>query len=140
MLGNGIVLRETLTSPTLAYLQMAEAAMDLASRSDSPAVELQWVLDDLMSFRGSFDDTVDAEEARNITKTGGMVERLSLMLRLNWHLERLDRELKKLVNRLYKTDLTTQPQALELLERRALAEEPVPNDQLLTAVEGLFVV
>ncbi len=140
MLGNGIVLRETLTSPTLAYLQMAEAAMDLASRSDSPAVELQWVLDDLMSFRGSFDDTVDAEEARNITKTGGMVERLSLMLRLNWHLERLDRELKKLVNRLYKTDLTTQSQALELLERRALAEEPVPNDQLLTAVEGLFVV
>lgn len=140
MLGNGIVLRETLTSPTLAYLQMAQAAMDLAARSDSPAVELQWVLDDLMSFRGSFDDTVDAEDARNITKAGGMVERLSLMLRLDWHPERLDRELKKLVNRLYKTNLTTQPQALELLERRALAEEPVPADQLLTAVEGLFVV
>lgn len=140
MLGNGIVLRESLTSPTLAYLQMAQAAMDLAARSDSPAVELQWVLDDLMSFRGSFDDTVDAEDARNITKAGGMVERLSLMLRLDWHPERLDRELKKLVNRLYKTNLTTQPQALELLERRALAEEPVPADQLLTAVEGLFVV
>ena len=75
MLGNGTVLRETLTSPTLAYLQMAQSAMDQAARSEAPAVQLQWVLDDIMAFRGSFDDTVDAETARNITKTGSMVER-----------------------------------------------------------------
>lgn len=30
MLGNGMTLRETITSPTLAYLQMAQSAMDLA--------------------------------------------------------------------------------------------------------------
>lgn len=63
MLGNGMVLRETITSATLAYLQMAHSAMDLASRSDSPGVELQWVLDDIMAFRGSFDDSVEVETA-----------------------------------------------------------------------------
>lgn len=140
MLGNGILLRETLSSSTLAYLQMAQSALDLAARSEAPAVALQWVLDDLMSFRGSFDDAVETEEARNITKAGGLVERLSLMLRLDWQTDRLDRELKKLVNRLYKTDLTTNSQALECLERRVMAGEPVPQQELLCAVEGLFAV
>ena len=46
MLGNGMVLRETITSPTLAYLQMAYTAMELAAHSEAPSVELQWVLDD----------------------------------------------------------------------------------------------
>ncbi len=138
MLGNGMMLRETITSPTLAYLQMAHSAMDLASRSEAPAVELQWVLDDIMAFRGSFDDSVDVETARNITKTGGLVERISLMLRLDWQSQRLDKELQKLVNRLYKTDLTPEPEALEVITRRALEEEPVDRTLLLRSVEGLF--
>ena len=45
---NAIVLRETLSSDTLAYVQMAVTAMELASESSGPAVELQWVLDDIM--------------------------------------------------------------------------------------------
>ncbi|MEE0800675.1 MAG: alpha-E domain-containing protein [Gemmiger sp.] len=140
MLGNGIVLRETLSSPTLAYLQMAQSAMELAAGSESPAVALQWVLDDIMAFRGSFDDSVDNEEARNITKAGGLVERLSLMLRLDWQSERTGRELQKLLNRLYKTDLKPQPQAMAVLERCALEEASVPRNELLSAVEGLFVL
>ena len=137
MLGNGIVLRETITSPTLAYLQMAQSAMEQAARSEAPAVALQWVLDDIMAFRGSFDDSVDAEDARNITKAGGLVERLSLMLRLDWKTERLERELQKLTNRLYKTDLAPDA-ALAVVEGRAVEEKAVPDAQLLTAVEGLF--
>lgn len=139
MLGNGIVLRETITSPTLAYLQMAQSAMEQAARSEAPAVALQWVLDDIMAFRGSFDDSVDAEDARNITKAGGLVERLSLMLRLDWKTERLERELQKLTNRLYKTDLTPNPETLAVLERRTLEQQPVSDRELLDAVEGLFV-
>lgn len=140
MLGNGMVLRETITSPTLAYLQMAQGAMDLASKSDSPGVELQWVLDDIMAFRGSFDDSVEEEFARNITKTGGMVERISMMLRLGLQPQRLERELRKLLNRLYKTDLTPNPQALEVITRRALEGAPVDEATLLASVEGLFVI
>ena len=140
MLGNGIVLRETITSRTLAYLQMAHGAMEMAARSDSPMVELQWVLDDIMAFRGSFDDTVEEEAARNIAKTGGMVERISLMLRLERQPERVDHELRKLLNRLYKTDLTPQPKALETVTARTLEGKPVDRMTLLSSVECLFYV
>lgn len=140
LLGNGMVLRETITTPTLAYLQMAQSAMELAARSDSPNVELQWVLDDIMAFRGSLDDSVEVESARNITKTGSMVERISLMLRLDWQPERLEPELRKLLNRLYKTDLSVNREALELVERCAMGSGAVEHAALLRSVEGLFAV
>lgn len=140
MLGNGMVLRETIGSPTLAYLQMAQSAMDMAARSESPAVELQWVLDDIMAFRGSFDDAVQEESARNITKTGGMVERLSLMLRLDLHPERLKQELQKLLNRLYKTELSPQPEALQIITDQALEEHCADRFVLLNSIERLFCV
>ena len=140
LLGNGMVLRETISSPTLSYLQMAESAMEMASRSEAPAVELQWVLDDIMAFRGSFDDSVEAEAVRNITKAGFSVERLSLMLRLNWHTERLEGELRKLLNRLYKTDLPTRDGARTTIARQALHEAPVDRQALLSSVEELFLV
>ena len=140
LLGNGMVLRETITSPTLSYLQLADSAMDLASRSEAPGVKLQWVLDDIMAFLGSFDDAVDLDGVRNITKTGGTVERLSLMLRLDWQTDRLRQEMRKLLNRLYKTDLTADPAALQTITAYALEEADVPAPQLLHSVEGLFVV
>lgn len=140
MLGNGMVLRETIGSPTLSYLQMAHGAMEMAARSESPAVELQWVLDDIMAFRGSFDDAVEEESARNIAKTGGMIERLSLMLRLDLHPERLKKELQKLLNRLYKTDLSPQPEALQTIANQALAERCVDRTALLNSIESLFCI
>lgn len=140
LLGNGMVLRETISTPTLSYLQMAESAMEMASRSEAPAVELQWVLDDIMAFRGSFDEAVDHEGVRNITKTGGTVERLSLMLRLGLQPERLHQEMRKLLNRLYKTDLVTDPEALQTITAYAVEETDVPKPELLRCVEGLFVV
>ena len=141
MLGNGMVLRETITSPTLAYLQMAHSAMELAARSEAPGVELQWVLDDIMAFRGSFDDSVDAEAARNITKSGSSVERVSLMLRLGTvEDEVLCRELQKLLNRLYKTDLTADPGALEVVTQKAMGGGEVDRCRLLASVEGLLLV
>ena len=140
MLGNGMVLRETITSPTLAYLQMARNAMVLAENSESPVVELQWVMDDIMAFRGSFDDSVETEEARNITKAGGMVEHISLMLRLGWQTERLDRELQKLLNRLYKTSLPVNQTALDTIMCKAVYREAVDRPELLRSVEGLFCV
>ena len=141
MLGNGMVLRETISTPTLAYLQMASSAMDLAEKSDSPRLELQWVQDDIMAFRGSFDDSVDTETARNITKCGSSVERISLMLRLDTAGdEALRRELQKLLNRLYKTDLTADQDALEVVTQKAMGGAEVERSRLLSSVEGLFRV
>ena len=139
-LGNGTVLRETISTPTLAYLQMALSAMDLAERSDSPGVELQWVLDDIMAFRGSFDDSVEEEPPRNIIKSGICVERISLILRLDWHRSHLEREMRKMLNRLYKTDLPVDQDALDLIDRCAMGGEAVDREALLRSVEGLFLV
>lgn len=140
MLGNGMVLRETISTPTLAYLQMAQSAMDLAAHSDGPGVELQWVLDDIMAFRGSFDDSVEEESTRNITKSGICVERISLILRMDWQRERLERELRKMLNRLYKTDLPVDRDAVDLVDRCAMGGEAVDRAALLRSVEGLFLV
>ena len=139
MLGNGMVLRETITSPTLAYLQMAHMALGMAESSEAPLVELQWVMDDIMAFRGSFDDSVEAETTRNITKVGSLVERISLMLWLDWQLPRLERELLKLLARLRRTDLAPEAEALEVIERAA-AGEAVERGLLLASVEGLLRV
>lgn len=140
MLGNGMVLRETLTTATLAYLQMAVTALNLARDSSAPGVELQWVLDDIMAFRGSCDDSLEDEQIRNIVKVGGLVERLSLMLRLRWNLTRLPNELGKLLNRLYKTGLPTDPAALELVTTAALGGAALDYDALRRSVETLFLV
>ena len=140
MLGNGMVLRETITSPTLAYLQMAHNAMELAAESDGPSVQLQWVLDDIMAFRGSLDDCVEGENTRNTTKCGSLVERLSLMLRLNWRSGRLQPELRKRLNRLYKTDLPIDRAALDTVTGSAMGGTPAEPGLLLRSVEGLFLV
>lgn len=140
MLGNGMVLRETISTPTLAYLQMAHSAMNLAAHSDGPSVELQWVLDDVMAFRGSMDDAVDSEQTRNIVKSGSMVERISLMLRLSFHLDRLDQELRKLLNRLYKTGLPVNREAVDVMTKQAMEGGEVERLELLRAAESLFQV
>lgn len=143
MLGNGMVLRETISSPTLSYLQMAVSAMNLAAESSSPSVELQWVLDDIMAFRGSFDDYIDDENTRNIIKCGASVERISLFLRLNFRRRTLIKELHKLLNRLYKTKLPTNPDALDVLQDYVLnnGDEPRRGEtELIYAVEHLFAV
>ncbi len=140
MLGNGMVLREIISTPTLAYLQMAHNAMELASKSDSPGVQLQWVLDDIMAFRGSMDDAIENEKIRNIVKSGALVERLSLMLRLDWHMENLDRELRKLMRRLYKTGLETGKEAHELLNDVVIERKQADHTLLLNCIEGLFIV
>ncbi len=140
MLGNGMVLRETISTPTLAYLQMAHSAMEMAAHSESPSVELQWVIDDIMAFRGSLSDTVESEQSRNIVKSGGIVERVSLMLRLSFHLEQLEAELRKLLNRLYKTDLPVDRQALDVVSRQAMEGGQTERLVLLRAVESLFQI
>ena len=140
MLGNGMVLRETITTPTLAYLQMARNAMVQAAGSSSPGIQLQWVLDDIMAFRGSFDDSVDHERIRNITKSGVLVERISLLLRVNWHEERLGREISKLLNRLYKTNLPLNQDAVDAIFRHTMGEKLADRLTLLNSVEGLFLV
>ena len=136
MLGNGMVLRETITSPTLAYLQMAHTAMELAAHSEAPGVELQWVLDDIMAFRGSCEEKMPDESGRDIIKTGSSLERVDLYLRLGVEPEVCEKEFTRLFNRLYKSRLETDKEKMDLLVD-AILDKTTPAPPLATLVGTL---
>ncbi len=137
---NAIVLREMLTSETLAYVQMAVSAMELAAKSSGPAVELQWVLDDIMAFRGACEEKITDEKSRGIIKTGASQERVDLYLRLDYPKDAVRKEFERLFNRLYKAPLEPAKEPLALLVDALLdTEKPTPPVPILVqAVEGLF--
>lgn len=137
---NAIVLREMLSSETLAYVQMAVSAMELAAKSSGPAVELQWVLDDIMAFRGACEEKIADEKNRSIIKTGISQERVDLYLRLGCPKDAVRKEFERLFNRLYKAPLEPAKEPLALLVDALLdTEKPTPPVPILVqAVEGLF--
>ena len=138
---NAIVLRETLSTDTLAYVQMAISAMELAAASAAPGVELQWVLDDIMAFRGSCEETIEEESSRNIIKTGASLERVDLCLRLGAPESTCAKEFGRLFNRLYKTQLAPDKEWLDFLVD-ALLDSSKPDasaPELVAAVESLFL-
>lgn len=138
---NAIVLRETLTTDTLSYILMALSAMDKASESENPGVELQWVMDDIMAFRGSCEESIFEEEARTMIKLGASVERVDLYLRLGAPAEQLRREFERLFNRLYKTQLSPDKAKLDLLVDSLLdsSKPEATTYELINALEGLFL-
>lgn len=143
MLGNGIVLRDTISSKTLSYVQMAVYALDQAGESTSPAIEIQTAIDDIMAFRGSYDDFIDDENIRNIIKCGSSVERISLALSLSFHENVVPKEIHKLLKRLEKTKLKTDPHALKVLwdcEVSEPGEIPYTKKEIIEADEGLFLL
>ena len=137
---NAIVLREMLTSETLAYVQMAVSAMELAAKSSGPAVELQWVLDDIMAFRGACEEKITDDKNRGIIKTGASQERVDLYLRLGYPKDAVRKEFERLFNSLYKAPLKPSKESLALLVDALLdTEKPTPPVPILVqTVEGLF--
>ena len=114
--------------------------MQLAASSTGPGVGLQWVLDDIMAFRGSCEEKIDEEVSRNIIKTGASLERVDLYLRLGYDSALCEREFSRLFNRLYKAQLNTDQTKLNFLVDAILdktTEMPSRSD-LLKAVDGLF--
>jgi uncharacterized alpha-E superfamily protein len=140
MLGNGMVLRETISTATLSYLQMAVNALNLARDSASPAVELQWVLDDIMAFRGSYEDYIADEAIASAIKCGILVERVSMFERLGIHREDVGSEVKKLLNNLRKSRLPVDAASQEAIVDMALGNAELPQGALLRSVESLVTV
>lgn len=138
---NAIVLRDTLTTDTLSYIFMAISAMEKASGSDTPGVQLQWVLDDILAFRGSCEETIYDEEIRSMIKLGVSVERVDIYLRLGEEPEKTRREFERLFNRLYKTQLQPDKRRLEFLVD-AILDSSKPDStsyEMVGALEGLFL-
>lgn len=146
MLGNGMVLRETIGSSTLAYLQMAVYALDEGSEEAAPGLKLLEVLDNIMAFRGAYDDFIVDDSVRNIIKSGASVECISFSLRSGYRKEAVPEELQKFLKRMTRTQLQTSALALQSVVRQnRIYEGKNPTDELseddfLQAVENLFLV
>ncbi len=128
MLGNGMTLRETISSWTLSYLQMAVNSLQAASTSTSPSIEAQETIDAILAFRGSFDDNVEEQNVRNVTKCGFNVEKVSLYLRLGYPDEICIKEISKLIHRIQRTEVRTRSSSLAYLLQ---VSEKLPEDRSL---------
>ena len=114
---NAVVLREELSSNVLSYVQLALDTFQACKKTTAPLLELQQAIDYLLAFWGCADDYVDQEDCRNILKCGKYVERLDLFIRLDYHREDLEKEFRKLTNRLFRTNLNYNEENLKRLEQ-----------------------
>ena len=120
---NAVVLRDELSSTVLSYVQLALDTFESCRKTTAPLLELQQVIDYLLAFWGGADDYVEHEDCRNILKCGKYVERLDLCIRLDYHTKDLEKEYRKLCNRLEKTNLIYHQPSLDRLEEIIFREE-----------------
>ena len=78
---NAIVLRNFITTETMAYIQLALDRLEQGAVADSAFLETQRVADWLLAFWGSVDDRVADVERRDLLKVGKYSERLDLLIR-----------------------------------------------------------
>lgn len=133
---NAVVLRESIGSETLSYIQLALYEMNKAGKSKAPLIELQHALDDLMAFWGIADDWIDVEQIRNIIKAGKRIERIDLYARLGMRQEALEREVHRMIPRVERSGLDYDPAKLDSL--KILVQGPELNYyQIVREVEAI---
>ncbi len=102
---NAMIMRNEISSETLAYIHLALAEMKRGKISEAPLMELQNVEDLILAFWGCLDDKVDDEGIRNTVKVGRRIERLDIQLRREADRKALTREMRRLVSRINTTEL-----------------------------------
>ena len=133
---NAIVLRETIGSDALSYIQMAIYAMNNAATSESPLIELQQITDELLSFWGIVDDQVDSEQIRNIIKAGKRIERIDLYARLEIEKKKIEREIHRMIPRVLRSGMKINETALSKIGHLVETENP-DYDALISCVEAI---
>lgn len=109
---NAMIMRDEITSDTLAYIHLSIAEMKRAACSESPLMELQVVEDYIFAFWGCIDDKVDNESARNTVKIGRRIERLDILLRRDTERSELTKEMNRLISRIDTTNVPYNRKAL----------------------------
>lgn len=137
---NAIVLRETIGTETLSYVQLACNCMDKAIMGDTPEFDLQLVIDYIMAFRGCAEYSMNDETSRTMLRTGANLEKLDLMLRLDYPVEACRVECERLLNRLYKLPVHPAQDKLNALVDHALDQNKpdLSKWEMLACIEGLL--
>ena len=134
---NAIMLRESIGSETLAYIQLAIYEMNRAATSKSPLIELQKVNDNLLAFYGTVDDQIDSENIRNIIKAGKRIERIDMYARLGVGKKELLREIHRLIPRVEHSGLDYDESKLEDIEG-LLKEDNIDYYRIVSEVESIL--
>ena len=134
---NAIVLRESIGSECLAYIQLAIYEMNKAANSKSPLVELQKVNDNLLAFYGIADDQIDSENIRNIIKAGKRIERIDMYARLGVGKKELTREVHRMIPRVEKSGLEYDAKKLQQV-KNCIEEDVMDYYNIVAVVESIF--
>ena len=133
---NAIVLRESIGSEALSYVQLAIYDMNKASASSSPMIELQYLMDHILSFWGIADDQIDSEQVRNMIKAGKRIERIDLYARLKVSREELVREVCRMIPRVERSGLRYDKSRLN--QMKSLVEIPdLDSYKIVSNVEAI---
>ena len=136
---NAVTLREEIGSEPISYIQLAIYVMKRSRGCQSPMIELQRVVDDILAFWGITDDMIPDENTRNIIKVGKRVERLDLYARLKRPPEDIQREVRRLVGRIDRTNLKYNAKKIARLQE--LAESPAGQyREIVSLVDGLVEI
>ncbi len=134
---NAMVIRDEISTKTLAYIHLAISRLNEAKISDSPIFSLQQVLDNILAFWGCLDDEVDDESTRNAVKAGKRIERLDLYLRTKKPRAELRREVDRLTHRIGTTNLKYNRAAL-MHVAAMIEDEPIDYGAILTKALEIF--
>lgn len=134
---NAIVLRETIGSDALSYVQLSIYAMNKAAESKAPLIELQQIMDEILSFWGIVDDQIDSEQIRNIIKAGKRIERIDLYARLKIDRSKLEREVRRMIPRVLRSGIKYNENALTKVST-LINEKELDYNQILANVESII--
>jgi len=134
---NAIVLRESIGSESLSYIQLAIYEMNKAKGSEAPLIEMQKVVDNILSFWGIVDDQIDDEHVRNIIKAGKRIERIDMYARLGVERNELVREVDRMIPRVERSGLSYHSDRI-LEIKRAMSEPEIRYYEIVQMVEEII--
>ncbi len=135
---NAIVLRESIGSETLSYIQLAVYEMNKAAGSPAPLLELQKVQDNILAFWGIADDMIEGENTRNIIKVGKRVERIDLYARMRQPKTDMVREIHRLAGRIDRCSVKYDKERLNRLKFQ-IAQDELDYGEIVEDIEELIL-
>lgn len=94
---NAIVLREEITSESLAYIELSMSLINKYAVLQEPNItNLQPITDYLLAFWGSVDERVNDERISNLIKTGRLVENIDMHVRFGYDYDRVENSFEQL--------------------------------------------
>lgn len=140
---NAIMLRDTIGSDALSYIEMAQRCMQDAEFSQTPMLMFQKVIDYIMAFNGTVEDAIIDRNTKNIIRCGAGIERLDMYLRLDIHKNKILHESRKLASALAYTDVKCDSLQIQKIIGELCEDEPFSEKEdkmiLLQVIDGMFV-